>query len=53
MVELNGGRLSAQDYTVNEEKELERKVKHVRVLMNLFRELDFEDWHTITVETLH
>ena len=53
MIEINGGKISAQDYTANKEKDLQRKTKHVRYLMNLFKELDVDDWHTITVDTLH
>jgi Fic family protein len=52
MIELNGGRASSQDYTASEEDDLARKVKHVRHFMNLFKELNFDDWHTITVENL-
>ena len=53
MIDLNGGRISSQDYTPNYDKDHERKKKHVRHLMNWFKELDFNDWHEITVDTLH
>jgi uncharacterized protein YfkK (UPF0435 family) len=52
-IELNGGRVSSQEYTANKETDLARKVKHVRHLMNLFKELNFEDWHQINLENLH
>lgn len=52
MIELNGGTISSQEYTVNLEKDMIRKAKHVRILMYLFKQLDFDDWHTITIENL-
>lgn len=53
MIDLNGGTISSQEYTANEEKDNIRRVKHVRILMSLFKQLDFEDWHTITLENLY
>jgi hypothetical protein len=51
-IEINGGKFNADNYTVSRERELLRKTKYVRILMNLFKELEFEDWHSITVESL-
>jgi predicted RNA-binding protein with EMAP domain len=51
-IEINGGKYDSDNYTVNQERELLRKTKYVRILMNLFKELEFDDWHSITVETL-
>lgn len=51
-IEINGGKFNADNYTVSQERELLRKTKYVRILMNLFKELEFEDWHSITVESL-
>ncbi len=52
-IELNGNCVDASGYTPSAERDYKRKVKLVRILQNLFKELNFRNWFEITPETVN
>ena len=52
MIEINGG-ISSDEYTPNHQAEVRRKVKHVKLLMWLYKCLGFENWYEITTENIN
>ena len=49
---MNGGNFSAENYTLNIQKDNNRKEKLVKYTMFLFKQLGFEEWKTINIENL-
>lgn len=51
-LELNGNCVDASSYTADPKKDYKRKILFVRILQNLFKELNFKNWFDIEPESV-